>query len=729
MRIHGGIRSGAGTVNRARRVILLMMVTALAAPVSGYERSTHRALSTAAVSSSRLGTKDTLLPALGLPPFSTAPTLPNSNGVPKAITLLVGDGVDREDDLFPRIRVMHHFYDPVHSGEPLNPCVALCLPPFCGAPFSECHASPDWALEDTSDISDQEFSFAEARKRLHEALTDTTDRAVKFGKMFETLGHVIHHLQDMAQPQHVRNDPHGIEARYEHYVKLRGEEGPPVSFTGYAPVTFDFTQRTARAFWASGQSGIGEGIAEFTSRNFVSTDTNLTASPAGLVPTPAEIGPNSRYPFPNGQGATVTIEDWSTLITDRPPPQNPFLQPSALDGKVVFVRTPVVDYLTGQQEVNPRTSSWGIYDPDLTGLNVPVDCKPVDPDNPCQTKAIFTLNDFNFDQAQKRLLPRAVGYSAGLIDYFFRTIINADGSPVLRLTSTDLGTGTGTLRVANTSAEDMVGGTLELFYDNRTSGLRESAGSVSLSVPAGGDVTIAEGGAINFAQLRENGPINGAVVVVYRGPMGAETDAVAARVCDCPAKPIADPDDPARDCRGLCPCEYVGLEEGNAAGEPGVPGDGATVPVSLFVYQVPVFDDDGNFIGFENRSDSYVTLDRSVSAVSQRQYPDGFTVTVFAAPGAPAPSRPYVVEFLRRDEAYTNGVDTENPKGNTSVSGATGSFVSVSRPAIDDLNAGMSPTDPFYYDLVAEVDLCQICGHQPVDAIALCPGMGMSPTD
>jgi hypothetical protein len=538
----------------------------------------------------------------------------------------------------------------------------------------------------------------------------------------------------MAQPQHVRNDRHVIEARYEKYVEGRRQDGPPLNLSGYAPVTFDFTQRTARAFWAAGQFGIGEGVAEFTSRNFVSTDTNLVALPAGLVPTPAEIAPNPRYPFPNGQGATVTVEEWGDLIANEPPPQNSFFQPSGLDGKVVFIGTPIVDYLTGQQETNPRTTSWGIYDADLAAHNVPVDCWPVDPNNPCQTKAVFTLNRFNFDEAQKRLLPRAVGYSAGLINYFFRTIVNANGSPVLRLTATDIGTGTGTLRVVNTSAEDMVGGTLEVFYDHRITQVREHAGSVAVTLPAGGEVTIAEGGPIDFDGLRRNGPINGDVVVVYRGPMGLETDAVAARVCECPARPIADANDAARDCRGLCPCEYVGLEEGTAAGEPGMPGDGVTVPVSLFLYQVPVFDEDGNFLGFQNKADPYVTVDLSLSAISQRSYPDGFTVTVFTPPGSgTVPWEITVVELRRRDGLTNNGVEPEPARGTTTVSGAPGKFASVTRAALDELNEGTDPSSPFYYEEVSEIDLCnnRVSPCFPevhVDAVALCAGQTAAPT-
>ena len=74
----------------------------------------------------------------------------------------------------------------------------------------------DWALEDTQDLgADQLFSFKDARRYFFEALSGTgffgqsaSGRAANFGLMFQSLGHVIHHIQDMAQPQHVKNEAH-----------------------------------------------------------------------------------------------------------------------------------------------------------------------------------------------------------------------------------------------------------------------------------------------------------------------------------------------------------------------------------------------------------------------------------------------------------------------------------------------------------------------------------------
>ena len=40
----------------------------------------------------------------------------------------------------------------------------------------------------------------------------------------------------------------------------------------------------------------------------------------------------------------------------------------------------------------------------------------------CPVSRLFALNRFNFDDAHKILIPKAVSYSAGLINYFFGAI-------------------------------------------------------------------------------------------------------------------------------------------------------------------------------------------------------------------------------------------------------------------------------------------------------------------
>ena len=74
-----------------------------------------------------------------------------------------------------------------------------------------------------------------------------------------------------------------------------------------------------------------------------------------------------------------------------------------------FYSSTVTDALSGQPSVvNGRALSSSLFDPDLQTYST-------------QTpKRFFALNRFTFDAAHQYLIPRAVGYSAGLINYFFR---------------------------------------------------------------------------------------------------------------------------------------------------------------------------------------------------------------------------------------------------------------------------------------------------------------------
>src|SRR4029079_3052981 len=111
-------------------------------------------------------------------------------------------------------------------------------------------------LEDAGSFLTQTNSYRDARNYLYEALTGPTEleRRKSFGLMFQTLGQVIHHLQDMAQPQHVRNDAHCDSticqmfdprlyspSQYERYTDLDTAADPirvnlPFLTSGFSPV-------------------------------------------------------------------------------------------------------------------------------------------------------------------------------------------------------------------------------------------------------------------------------------------------------------------------------------------------------------------------------------------------------------------------------------------------------------------------------------------------------------
>lgn len=185
-------------MNYGRRIVASLLLFALASVSFAYERGTHRALSTNATQSSVLQTDPNILINLGL---KTSDKFRNSQGQERTILGLVEDGADFEDGKYPlSIKPLFHFFDPLHDD---------------GLLF---FTSLTWALEDKGKIHLlQKYSFSDARDVFYEALTATSEdqRKTKFGKTFESLSHVIHHIHDMAQPQHVRNIARQVQGGFD----------------------------------------------------------------------------------------------------------------------------------------------------------------------------------------------------------------------------------------------------------------------------------------------------------------------------------------------------------------------------------------------------------------------------------------------------------------------------------------------------------------------------------
>jgi photosystem II stability/assembly factor-like uncharacterized protein len=419
-----------------RLLITFFLTHLLALPyvTVAYEVSTHQQLSEEAVTKSVLMIDGPTLADLGLKPLSDInraenETFPNYRGDLHDIIDLLRDGSAFEDN---DIRATNHFFNPL-TGEALK-----ILSVTVGAP------SPDWALEDKGNHSGQEDSFKDTRQSFFEALTARTleERNTKWGRTFQGLGQVTHHLQDMAQPEHARIDPHlkytpeGFRVNapgedpslYEKYSAKKlsicdpppstpADPNPPSPCAPYDPVRFD----TARQFWVTKEDGpdrgTGQGIAEFTNNNFVSKDTNFINEIS-----PALVEPDPRFPSPNGAAARIEVREFQELSLAPIETSYP-VEPSPLAGKLYFIGTPVYDAYTGTAEFNDRTSTYSIYDADLKQYNLTYDCNPQGTST-CRSNALFTLNRFNFDAAHQFLIKRAVAYSAGLINYFFRGKIN-----------------------------------------------------------------------------------------------------------------------------------------------------------------------------------------------------------------------------------------------------------------------------------------------------------------
>jgi hypothetical protein len=529
-----------------------------------YEVATHRKLSNDAASQSILGVDQQVLYQLGLrrPIDSNEPdqTFLGCFRARKSILDLIVDGSVCEDDFPPG--PIYHFFDP-RTNVPLHLDPADYPGHEVAVAFmnSIARTSPDWAVlgqGSAPPFSSHDYSFPKARDYLYGALTSPipVDRRRQFGLLFDSVGRMIHHIEDMAQPQHVRNDNHlsheiadsvcrtDVLELCQVYRALRRESAyenwtngprilPSLPVTGYAPVypgsgdppdgLAVFT--TPQQFWANA----GKGMAEYTNRNFFSAGT-MTENPP-FTDTPFDV-------------------DVLTLCVGANPPCGR-LPPA--DVYVTFFPSHVDDQFRpgSGPSLHPYAASTSIFDPEFKTYTA---------------QRLPSVNRFTFAKDYEFLIPRAVGYSAGLINYFFRGNMEislpdegvysvVDHSPSgcsapcgfrtlkLKLKNVTPGNeamGTGSIVAVakyhiNTcyrpdlSGED--GGTN--FFGNSCRSPDESI-SVSAPVTVPG-VRSDQPQQIPFNFTANPIPINASDVflqVVFRGQLGQETDAVAVATKD-----------------------------------------------------------------------------------------------------------------------------------------------------------------------------------------------------
>lgn len=404
--------------------LVFISLSCIGTPSGGYERRTHQTLTNEAVLASILNDERTLS-KLGIRRTveSQRQKYLDSKKIRRTILDLIVLGSDYEDDFPPG--PIYHFFDPT-TGLPLR-LNAVDYPggeDAVRAVNLVTGASPDWAISGVSAstyLPDNNYSFSKARTYFHASATaDTSEvRDGNRAKLFEALGRIIHHIEDMAQPQHVRNDNHlsdnnvdafceesnwtqlvEVAAFCQKYKRLRRfslyeawtdrSDIGDLPTASYAPVYPDRTATTdgvasfpdARAFWTNA----GKGMADYTNRNFLSENT-LERAPPTL---------QSSYDI-----------DVRTLCTGAVPPCADFPGPWPADEYVTFFTSAVDDRLrpeTGLVE-HRFAGSASIFDAEFVTAG---------------EKRVPGLNRFTFAFDHKLLLPRAVGYSAGLINYFFR---------------------------------------------------------------------------------------------------------------------------------------------------------------------------------------------------------------------------------------------------------------------------------------------------------------------
>jgi hypothetical protein len=338
-------------------------------------------------------------------------------------------------------RVFGHFFDPVVNRGLTVAGVQV------GA------RAIDWAQQSGATVTSLPTSFAnrenhyktlDAREAMWRALTLktaamgdgvfpdgwTTDatgreslRKAYWATTFRALGDVVHLVQDMAQPQHTRNDIHsgvgcvpglgcafGHDSYFEKHLRARtvgerqvviteGLTGPNgESLISITPTKLDYSPylkplfNSYAEYFSTGTgsaNSTGRGLANYSNRGFYSAGT-IIGSLAG-----------AQYPSPNPSGSGLSYYPVTPpeLIDSAGSPLPP-------GSSMILRKGSVDDTLRGTPDNDVPLAAVGSWDQFLQQKN--------------PGWSSHTLNHINYDAMAKLLVPRAVAYSAGLIDYFFR---------------------------------------------------------------------------------------------------------------------------------------------------------------------------------------------------------------------------------------------------------------------------------------------------------------------
>lgn len=310
-----------------------------------------------------------------------------------------------------------------------------------------------------------DWSWLKIKNYFYLALISLTDmdRQTNLAKTFRGLGHQMHLVQDTGQPDHVRNDAHPMDAimgrnqygdlYFEKWAKTNSDfiisiatstTFPPiypnvamnVSNSNLAPIT-QFIDTDSYVLGGSPSTSNAQGLAEYTNANFLSDDTIFTEH----RPT------DDKHYFPFPRKTSTNIQELQnqnllpeTIISQDGVAELSFYIKKNADGEPI------------EHFVKPTYLTNNMYDTIGGGY--------------LYERTFYRDEKCHEDYAQK-LIPRAVGYSAGLLNYFFRGSIEIN-LPSTGIYSSATGTSTGFTRISlaarNTTSteEDMNAGTIQL---------------------------------------------------------------------------------------------------------------------------------------------------------------------------------------------------------------------------------------------------------------------------
>ena len=376
-------------------------------------------------------------------------------------------------------RGKNHFYDPVHY-DANHQHIGLTdglddwgQPSFKWATVSYYDA---WPLHDKS------YSWPEARGYELNALTNSSKlgRDTNLARMFFYLGHVLHLNQDLSVPAHVRNDNHMISGTVTHtmWTEKYGTEHCTNNPQWFA------TQSHHDWFWWQNTAGF-KTLEDFWNRDLLSSngasaliaDANTTdRKPLGLSEFCNGNFISEHAPY--SEFFNIHGKHWFQYPSLANTTQ-PKLNPNNMAGSVNT--TELENHKEGNR-LRIRKTGAGIVVTNHSALNY-LAVKNTPKLGNSQMQVTLTMHDDKvLQEYHDILLPRAVEYSAGILDYFFR------GTFAFGVSGDD---SQSSITVYNTSSQDFYDGAFYVLIDadgvrtlvqsNHLDGLLPSGGSTSFT--------------------------------------------------------------------------------------------------------------------------------------------------------------------------------------------------------------------------------------------------------
>jgi hypothetical protein len=342
------------------------------------------------------------------------------------------------------LRSVNHFFDPLRNipltypGSGLQSLYAGC---WSSPGTATIRTAPAWALgNDNPFVSTatrgtdpvNHFTIYDVHEAMWRAVTGQrfsdggpitpsgapateNDRRIYWATAFRALGDVLHLNEDMAQPQHTRNEWHsgffqgalaplapyagGPESAYEHRIEDRATGNPwtaqdlvgntissgpypPLNFTAIAGDTVNIPNafQLLSQFWSTNAgSGIassnnaGAGLADYSNQGYFTDACNIGCTPYLL-------------PNPNASAYAPVWEVTSAGATQ-------YIKISVFDN-YTHVSSPAIHML--------NTNIWYSQIPSGT------------------TVQKYAMNNTVYDDMASLLVPRAEAYATGIINYVFR---------------------------------------------------------------------------------------------------------------------------------------------------------------------------------------------------------------------------------------------------------------------------------------------------------------------